>query len=296
MAETRELSSLGAEQPSIIESMLRVVRRPRPLILYYLFTLIPSAVMALVLLGAVAPLTRYPTLLKTIERRSFDEAMYFLLGAGGTNPDPMIGVALLVFLIGLAVVLIVWPLLGIFWVWLEGGTLETYHLPGPLSWKDFRRICGHWFGPFLTLNLLGVVVIAVVILIGGGLAWAAGLVAPWLTWVIGIPVALLVGALATWVELARAAMVARVDRDITNALKSAWTLFWARPQPILAITVGTLIVSLLLLGAGQLLNNIPYDWWFLILLLQQGLFIARLGMRLAREAGQIAVMAEVLKG
>jgi hypothetical protein len=114
--------------------------------------------------------------------------------------------------------------------------------------------------------------------------------------VVGVPMALLVGALATWVELARVAMVVRGNKDVTSALKSAWTLFWARPQPILAVTVGALVVSLLLIGAGQLLNNIPYDWWFLILLLQQGLLIARLGVRLAREAGQIAVAAEVLKG
>jgi hypothetical protein len=133
---------------------------------------------AVVFLAVMLSLTRYPLFATVLENRSADAFLYFLMGAG---QNPLIVFVVLSVLIGLLVVLIAWPLLGLIWVWLEGGTLESYHLQERLSWRDFRWICGYWFGSFLALNLLGIVVIVLIAAAGGGLAWAAGLVAPWLS-------------------------------------------------------------------------------------------------------------------
>jgi hypothetical protein len=267
------------------EYLRRVARRPRAWVLAYLLTTIPALGLALLTALAVLPLARYPAFRQAIEAHSLDLLLDLsTLDTRDTWLTPLGALALLLVpLVGVAVKLI--------WIWLEGGTLADYVAPAKLSWGEFSSAGWRWFGVFLALNLIGA---ALLILVGGAALLPALLVyarIPTLAWsIIGVG-ALVAGLCATWIEIARAAALVHDERHVFRALKRATRSMAQQWRPLFML-VG---VSLLLFGALYLVQHwitrlLPLPWWLLTLAIQQALLLARLGIRLARQAGQVGLL------
>ncbi len=265
----------------------RVAQRPRAWILAYLLTAIPALGLALLTALAVLPLARYPAFRQMIETRSLDLLPNLLtLDVGDHWLTPLGALALLLIpLAGIVIKLV--------WVWLEGGTLADYAAPDKLTWRAFRAAGRRWFGVFLALNLSGV---GLLILVGGMALLPALLVYtrfPALAWSIGGAGLLLAGLCATWIEMARAAALVSGERHVFRALQRAARAMARHWRPLLGLVGG----SLALLGALYLVQRwltalLPLSWWLPTLVIQQALILARLGVRLARQAGQIGLLID----
>lgn len=267
----------------------RVAQRPRAWALAYLLTAIPALVLALLTALAVLPLARYPAFRQALETRSLDLLLdLFSLDVGGAWLTPLgMAALLLVPLVGVAVKLL--------WVWLEGGTLADYAAPVKLSWRAFRAAGRRWFGVFLALNLIGVALLG---LIGVATLLPALLVYtrwPALAWSIGGVGLLGAGLCATWIEMARAAALVYDERHVLRALQRAARAMARQWRPLLALVGGSLLLfGVLYLVQRGITHMLPLPWWLLTLVIQQGITIARLGVRLARQAGQVGLVGSEL--
>ncbi len=272
--------------------MSRVFRRPRPWILGYLVLLVPSFLIVPLLALPLLEWARTPLFRAALEARSLDLLLDFFTGAlvdarlGAESAGA--GSPLLV--VGICGLLVLWPLLKLLWVWMEGGTLLMYTDPTPPSWERFWEGCRRYFGPFLLLNLLGLLVIVLV----GGVTIALSIGLARLAAMLGIGGAviggLLVAVLATWVETARAVAVVHNDRHIIHALRNAGGMIVEYPLAILALMGASGLLYGLLFGIYRsLITRIPIPWWLLSFGVQQVYLIARLGVRLARQAGEVGL-------
>jgi hypothetical protein len=271
--------------------MARVFKRPRPWILGYLVLLLPSLLIVPLLALPLLEWARTPLFRAALEARSLDLLLDFFTGVladmrFGTDP----GAGSPLFLVGICGLLVLWPLLKLLWVWVEGGTLVTYTDPAPPSWARFWEGCRRYFGPFLLLNLLGVLAIG---LVGGvTLALSVGFtrLAPLLGWGGMVVAGLLVAGLATWVETARAIAVVNDDRHVIHALRNAGDIIVGYPLAILALMgVSSALYGVLFGIYRGLITWIPIPWWLLSFGVQQIYLIARLGVRLARQAGEVGL-------
>lgn len=263
----------------------RVVQRPRAWALAYLLTAIPALGLALLTALAVLPLTRYPAFRQAIETRSLDLLLDLsTLDVGANWLTPLGALALL--LVPLAAVVI-----KLIWVWLEGATLADYAAPDKLAWSAFRAAGRRWFGVFLALNLIGVGLLV----LSGGLALLPMLLVfarfPVLAWIIGGAGLLLAGFCATWIEMARAAALVNAERHVFRALQRAARAMAQQWRPLLALLGGSLMLfGALYLVQRWLTDRLPLPWWLPTLVIQQTLTLARLGVRLARQAGQTGLL------
>lgn len=290
---------ITSETPvQVMHYISRLFLRPRPWIFFYLVVLIPSALAAPLITLPLLRWAQTSLLREMLGARSLDALMAFVTGPlaeirwGGQSSDP----TLLLLLVAGCGVLLIWPLLGLGWVWLEGGALTTYADAERPAWRRFWTGCKRWFGPFLLVNALGVIVIFAL----GGLFVAIAVplwaVSPALGGVAGGIGFLLVGALATWTELARAVMVARDDRALGAALKGAWRVAIRRPLPLLALLLGGLaLYGMLFLLNRAVTGALPYPWWLAVLGTQQLIMILRLGVRLGRQAGEVGLAVSTFK-
>lgn len=305
LTEHASRDTADAARPNVQESpsglgkyLSRLFTRPRPWLAFYLFISLPSAVAAPLFALPLLNWARSSLLRQALGERSLDALLQLTTGPladmrlGGSGGDA----TLLFLLLAVCGVLLLWPLLGLGWVWLEGGALTTYADAERPAWRRFGAGCKRWFGPFLVVNVLGVLAVFVV----GGLfvAIAALLwgVSPILGGGAGVMGCLFVGALATWTELARAVMVARDDRALGPALKGAWRVAFRRPLPLLALLLG----GLALYGVLFLLNRavtgaLPYSWWLAVLVVQQLSVVLRLGVRLGRQAGEMGLAGSMFQ-
>jgi len=164
----------------------------------------------------------------------------------------------------------------------------------PFHWRRFLWGCGHWLGPFLLLGAVQGAGLA--LLLAGGLAAAAGAAGRG-QGTLAVLAALAAAFLAlVWLalnEAARAAAVAEGSRQVGRAFGRAGRLLLRRlPQAAGLYGLGLLLAAglhgLFRLGLFPLL---PLDCWPLVLLAQQAFVLARLGTRLARQAGLLALLA-----
>jgi hypothetical protein len=242
--------------------------------------------------------SQVPLFRAALEARSLDLLLDFFTGAladarfgtesGGGSP---------LLILGICGMLVLWPLLKLLWVWVEGGTLVTYADPTSPSWPRFFEGGRRYFGPFLLLNSLGLLI---VVLVGGvSIALSIGLnrLMPGLGWA-GVIVGGLLGAvLATWVEIARAVVVVRDDRHILRALRGAGGVIRTYPLALLALIGASGLAYALLFGIYRgLASWIPIPWWLLSFGVQQVYLIARLGVRLARQAGEVGLVRYAREG
>jgi apolipoprotein N-acyltransferase len=188
---------------------------------------------------------------------------------------------------------------------LSGGLLLTYvealrpgmhnQQPRPFHWRRFAWGCWHWWGTFLlwgaiqALAFLGVMVPAIVL--GAGAVAAAG---RWLAWIVAPLLGLLAILGLMLVEWTRILAVVDGTRNLFRAFGQAGRFVFRHP---LAVS-GLYGLSLLLVGAVHavyrlgLMPLLPLDWWLLVLLVQQTFILARLGTRLARLAGGVALSVQ----
>jgi hypothetical protein len=215
------------------------------------------------------------------------------LGQGDLPSDLTRGLRQVVPL-GLATVVLL-PLLA--WLpatFLCGGLLLTYvEAPRAFRWRRFLWGCWHWFGPFLLLGvvqvLLFVVVLGPAIAVGAGIAAIAG---AWLLW---LAVPLLVLLAVVWLalfELARVIAVASGERNVPRAIGRAGRAIWHHPRPVAVIYGLTLLLLSLLhvLYRWGLMPHVRLEWWPLVLVVQQAFILGRLWARLVRTAGGVALV------
>jgi hypothetical protein len=265
----------------------RVVGRPRAWALSYLLTTLPALGLALLTASGWLPLTRYPAFAHLLETRSLDVLSDFTtleMGSGGISWG----------IIAVLLAVPVWILARLIWTWLEGGTLAEYAATQPLSWREFAQAGWRWFGVFLALNLSGAALVGV---IGGAtllLAIFAYMLAPALGWAVaGVGLAL-AGLVATWIEAARAVALTQNQRNAFHALGGAARAMVKQALPLVALAGGGLaLYGLLYLAHRWLVDMLPLRWWLLTLVIQQAYTVIRLGIRLARQAGQVGLLRGV---
>jgi len=261
----------------------RVAERPRAWALSYLLTTLLALGLTLFAALASLPLTRYPAFAELLETRSLDLLLDFLsLDMGNGVPWG---------LLALLLALPVWVLARLLWTWLEGGTLAEYAAAQTFSWREFAQAGWQWFGVFLALNLSGAALVGVV---GGAallLAIFAYMLAPALGWAVGGVGLMLAGLVATWIELARAVALTQNRRNVFRALGGAARALVKQALSLAALAGGGLaLYSLLYLAHRWLVDLLPLRWWLATLLIQQAYTILRLGIRLARQAGQVGLL------
>jgi len=274
--------------PTLVGAYLRrVVQRPRAWALSYGVTTVLALGLALLMALAWSPLTRYPAFNQILEKRSLDLLFDFFsleMGSGGVPWG----------VLALVLALPVWVLARLIWTWLEGGTLAEYAAAQTLSWRAFAQAGWRWFGVFIALNLTGAVLVGVT---GGAallLAVFAYMLAPALGWAVaGVGLAL-AGLFATWIEMARAVALTQNERRVFQALGSAARAMVKQALPLAALVGGGLaLYGLLYLAHRWLMDTLPLRWWLPALLIQQAYTIARLGIRLTRQAGQVGLLADL---
>jgi hypothetical protein len=260
--------------------LARVVRRPRPWIVWYLLLTLPALFMVPLVAFPLRPWFRVPLWLEALDTRSLDaliESLMHPVASGG----PLLALALIALPFAWLIVLALRLLT-------EGGVLATYALPDAPDWRGFGRACFRWLGSFLLMALLGTVIVAILV----GLAIISVLLLR-RTW---RPVGLLFGVLAMsaiviarfWMELSRAAAVVRDDRHVIRALRYGGRLLRRYPLPLLGLGAGTAIVRwLVILGSRRLVREVPLSWWLLTLFVQQIVQVVTMGLPLARKAGEV---------
>jgi len=160
-------------------------------------------------------------------------------------------------------------------------------------WRRFLWGCWHWFGAFLLLGAVQAVasVVLFVLLVGGAMGTVAA-AGGWLTWVV-VPLLMLVAIL--WLALTECTRIVAVVEGTRNVLRAfgGAMRFVLRHLPSVAGLYGP---ALLLLGLIHALYRwgvmpcLPLGWWPLVLVVQQATIAARLGARLVRLAGGVALV------
>ena len=221
------------------------------------------------------------------------------LGQGVSTPTPPVQggaqAAMLVLATAAALPLLAWlPT-----VFVSGGVLLTYaEAPQRFRWRRFLWGCWHWFGAFLLLGVGQFSVSLALFLPALTAAVAAIAAAGWLVW-IAVPGLLLLAVLWTaLMEWTRATAVVSGTRNVFRAFGGAAGFIFRH----LLVVAGLYGLALLALGLVHALfrgglkmypsamPHVPLDWWPLVLLVQQAFILARLGARLVRLAGSVALI------
>ncbi len=279
-----------------LEGVSRAWRRPRAWGLVYALVTLPASLTGLLMALFFLPLARQPIFLQALTQRRLDPLAELFVGQiiastfGTPHPEEWV-IALGEGMVVACGALLVWPLLGLAWVWLEGGTLASYASAEPLSWDEFWRACKHWFGPFVLVNSVGLLLVGLIWLGFSGVAWFLSERLPFTALALRALGGLLAGALGSWVELMRVAAVVSGTRRVSEMARGAWLTLTRHTWTVLALLLG----ALLLYGGFELayraaMKTLPWSWWWAVLLLQQAYITMRLGVRLGREAGLVACM------
>ena len=176
---------------------------------------------------------------------------------------------------------------------LSGGLLLTYaEAPQPFRWRRFLWAGWHWWGAFLVLALIQALVFLVLLLLAVPLVLAASAAGGWPGWVAAAGLALLALLWLVLMECTRILAVLGGTHNILRAFGAALRFILRRPLPV-AVLYG---LVLLLVGLAHLLYRqgimpyLPLDWWPVVLLVQQSFILLRLGSRLVRLAGGVALI------
>ncbi len=277
---TTDGRSTTKSEPGVVDFLLRAVKRPRPLLLFYLVTALPALLAAVLVTLPGLELARYPVFREALAERNLE---FLVEGALPTTG----GTVSLLTLVGAGV-----AGLGLLFVraYLQGGTLLTYAAASPPSGREFLRGCRRWFGSFLLLNFLGSLLALIVLVAFGFLTALASSSLPLAILVVGVGL-LVTNLVVLWIEVSRATAVLRDDRHAGHALREGLRSLFRRPLPLLALAAAGLLLQALLYAVGLPGRSIPIPAWFLSLLFLQVMNLARLTLRLGRWAGEVGLVA-----
>lgn len=176
---------------------------------------------------------------------------------------------------------------------LNGGILLTY-LEDRFGWRRFLWGCWHWFGAFFLLNITQGFLATVTF---GGLLTAllalSAILGNWINW-IGFPLIILLALL--WLaifESTRLLAVREGTRNIFQAFGKAIRFVFSKLLTLFLLYIFSLL-SLSLVHAIfrlGLMPILPLSWWPIVLIFTQLFIILRLGIRLARWAGLVALIS-----
>ncbi len=194
-----------------------------------------------------------------------------------------------------SVIAAVLPLLaGLPAAFLNGGLLLVFlQARQPFRWRRFLWGCWHWFGTFLLLGLVQGIVFALIFVPAIAVAAVAVVsIGRWLAWV-AIPGLALVAVFGMMlIECARMVAVVERTRNPFVAFGRAVRFVFRHPLPVAGLYgLSVLLAGLLhLLFRLVLMPPLPLDWWPVVFLVQQTFVLARLGTRLVRLAGGVALI------
>jgi hypothetical protein len=176
---------------------------------------------------------------------------------------------------------------------LKGGLLLVYaEAPQETSWSRFLWGCWHWFGAFLLLGgiqvLLSAILLAGLLLAGGALLMAGA--GP----VVGLLAPLALGLALMWragFGFARVVAVVEGTRNVLRLLAQGARFVLRHAGGVLALEgLAFLLVALLAaLYAWGVRPALPWEAWTLVLVVQQVFVLAQLWARLSRLAGRTAL-------
>lgn len=195
-------------------------------------------------------------------------------------------------LVGVITLAVIPTIAGVANAFLNGGILLVYHKQTQsFQWQRFVWGCWHWFSAFLLLGLTQFMLVLVIFgtLISGAITLIG--LAEWTTWIV-IPILILLMVLWLGVmELTGAQMIVGSTRNFARAFFDSLRGIVRRPIHFL-VFYG--LVTLTLIAAHLIFNfvmpYVPLSWIPLVLIIQQGFVIARLGLRLVRAAGCIILI------
>ncbi|MFP4343480.1 MAG: LPXTG cell wall anchor domain-containing protein [Anaerolineales bacterium] len=266
--------------PGVVGSVLRTIKRPRPLLLFYLVTALPALLAAVLITLPGLELARYPVFREALAERNLEFLVEGALPATGESVSLFAALGAMLVALGLLFVR----------AYLQGGTLLTYAAASPPSGREFLRGCNRWFGPFLLLNFLGSLLALIVLVAFGVVAALVSATLP-LAILAAVTGLLVAGLVVLWIEVARATAVLRDDRHAGHALREGTRTLLRRPLPLLALALAGLLLQALLYGVGLPGRSIPIPAWFLSLLFLQLINLVRLAVRLGRWAGEVGLVA-----
>lgn len=267
--------------------VLRVARRPRPLLVLYALTTLSALLVTLLLTAPVLPLARYPLLREALAARSLDGIADLAQGPLETVTDGSAGALSTVGLVALLAALLVGPAAR---AYLQGSALSTYAAAEPLTWGAFLRAGWRWLGTFLLLDLGGTLLALLTVALFGALAFFLSAVRP-LAWLAGGVGLLLVGAIVTWVEMARAAAVVRDDRHLFRALRAGGRRALDGLPALLGLLALGLLLQALLYGLSRVVTGfVAIPAWLPSFVLLQAIALARLAVRLGRWSGEVGLV------
>ncbi len=181
---------------------------------------------------------------------------------------------------------------------LGGGVLLTFaEAPAPFRWRRFVWGCWHWWGSFLLLSAVQVLVSTLFVPLTGALVGAVTAVGGWLAWILAPPLALLALLWLALVEFVRVAAIVGQTRNVFQALAGALRFVLSGFRNLVAV-LGFYVLALSLLGLLHalyrwgLMPRLPLEMWPLVLVVQQTFILARLWARLVRMAGGVALYRE----
>ncbi len=176
----------------------------------------------------------------------------------------------------------------------SGGLVLTYvESPAPWSWKRFTWGCWHWFGAFILLGLVQVIVTGLASVVAVILVVMVLGEASWLGWVVAALLALDLAVTLALFEVAAVWMVSRPSRDVIRALVQAFHYVIEHAAPLaalyaLALGALGLVHALYVWGVWP---NLPLAFWPLVLVAEQAFILVRLAARLLRLSSVAALMA-----
>ncbi len=215
------------------------------------------------------------------------------LEGGGAAPELAGGLesgVLFAFLVGAALPLVAWlPA-----AFLNGGLLLTFHeAPQRFRWRRFLWGCWHWWGAFLLLGAAqGFVSVFVLLPLTGAALGLVAVAGGWSAWIV-VPLLLLLTIFGlALMEYTRAFAVVDDTRNVFGALGRAFRFVFGRPLAVgllygLTFLLAGLLHVLFRLG---LMPALPLEIWPLVLVVQQTFIALRLGTRLVRQAGGLALI------
>jgi hypothetical protein len=196
-------------------------------------------------------------------------------------------------LTGIFFISLITAVVGPFLAWLttaflSGGAVLVYtETPQPFRWRRFWWGCWHWFGVFLLLGFVQILVAAVLLLPLGILSLVIFSSGGWPGWIIlpGVGLAAFLGLVLF--ECTRIFAVAGGTRNLWQAFRAAFRFLLRRPAGLgglylLGLALLVLIHAVFRLG---LLRALPLEVWPLAVLGQQSFILLRLWARSARLAG-----------
>jgi hypothetical protein len=263
----------------------QVLKRPLLWALRYALVTVPAVLIVPLVMDVLTAWFRRPLFVDALASRSLDLLADVLMHGGGELTQP----GLLV--VALFLVPALWLGVRFVWLFLEGGVLLSYAQRGAPRWRQFLRASWRWWGRFLLIGGVRILLAVAVVALGIGVGVILRLLGQAGEIPIAVVALLTIGVLGVWCRTARVVSVVREERHIFRALAAATSVFRTQGVQLIGIVVVVLALRLLLvLGSEALVDALPISTWALAVLIQQGVQVLLVGLSLVQVAAVVSLV------